>query len=214
MKQVRGPNYWLLILALIAGLAGYFGPWVPHKAAGLVVTGIDLAEYVKFLPAVRNGVLQIQREIFYLPLFVASIAASLLAGRRTLSGWLRVLCGLAAIPLAMFMLPPAWRPSTLTEAEYQIQVLAIFICVILLFPGLLVTRYVPDRISLGLLGILCVAAAIAPFWGFLQIKPEIANLYRETLPIGWGAWLTLIAFLFAAVVCLEEALRRKPARHA
>ncbi len=209
MKQARGPRYWLLILALVAGLAGYFGPWVPHKAAGLVVIGLDLAEYVKFLPAVRSGALHIEREIYYLPLFVASVAASLLAGRRSLAGGLRVLCALAAIPLALFMLPPAWRPDTLMQPEYRLQTLAILFCVIVWFPGLLVTRFVPDRIILGLLAVLCVAAAIGPFWAFLQIRPEIANLYRQPLPIGWGAWLTLLAYLFAAVVCLEEMLRRR-----
>ncbi len=208
MKQARGPNYFPLILALATGVVGYFGPWVPHKAAGLVVLGLDLAEYVKFLPAVRSGDLSIQREIFYLPLFVASVAAALLAGRRSLPAWARILSGLIAVPLALFMLPPAWRPDTLVEAEYRIQVIGIAICLTLL-PGILLTRYVPDRVILGLVAVLCVAAAIAPFWGFLQVRPEIADLYREPLNIGWGAWLCLAGFLAAAVLALGEMMRRR-----
>ena len=57
-----------------------------------------------------------RREFFYLPLFAGSLIASLLASRRTLPRWLRVLLGLGAIPLALAMLPPAW---TLPCCDYR-----------------------------------------------------------------------------------------------
>ena len=69
---------WLAItLAGLIGLIGYYGPWVPHKAAGLVVIGLDLAEYVKFIPEVASGKITFRREIFYLPLFAASVGGQL-----------------------------------------------------------------------------------------------------------------------------------------
>ena len=105
---------WALLAAAMAlAIAGYYGAWTPHKAAGLVVIGLDLAEYVKFLPPVASGQIALRREVFYLPLFVASITAGLIAGRRTAPPALRVVAGLAAIPLALAMLPPAWSPAVL-----------------------------------------------------------------------------------------------------
>ncbi|MDQ1301293.1 MAG: hypothetical protein QG637_1214, partial [Chloroflexota bacterium] len=78
-KLRRDRMRWIILIAAIAlGLAGYYGPWAPHKAAGLIVLGLDLAEYVKFLPDVIAGRVVLRREIFYLPLLAASLGASLI----------------------------------------------------------------------------------------------------------------------------------------
>ena len=199
---------WLIIIAAIAaGLAGYYGPWVPHKAAGLIVTGLDLAEYVKFLPDVIAGKIVLSRELFYLPLFAASINASLGAGRRALPSWSRVLLALAAIPLAAAMLPPAWSPPILVQLpEFRLQVVGIVLCLGLI-PGALLTRTLPDRLILILSGLLNLAAALAPVWGFLQVHPAIEALYRHALPLGWGFWVSATGFLVATVIAIAEAIR-------
>ena len=68
----------LLPLALLMALVGAFGPWVSHRAAALVLTGQDMAEFVKFLPDVRSGELRVTRELFYLP-FLAGAALYVVA---------------------------------------------------------------------------------------------------------------------------------------
>jgi hypothetical protein len=211
VKDTRKLSYLLLGLALLVGLAGYFGPWVPHRAAGLVVTGIDLAEYVKFLPQYRSGQISLRREIFYLPLFAASVTAALLAGRRSLPIWARVLAAAVAVPLALAMLPPAWSPAILRDAEYRIQVIAICFCLALV-PGILLTRRLPGRLVLAFIGLLCVAAAIVPVWGFLQIRPPIEELYRHPLPLGGGVFANITGYLAAAVVASAEIMRRGQAQ--
>src|SRR5512133_3728589 len=135
VPRVRRPHSLLLVLAGLIGVAGYFGPWVPHRAAGLVILGLDLAEYVKFLPEVISGQMALTRELFYVPLFAASVSAGLLAGRRTLPALGRALLALAAVPLALAMLPPAWTPASLRTPEYRLQVLAIALCLLML-PGI------------------------------------------------------------------------------
>jgi hypothetical protein len=84
---------------------------VPHRAAGLIVLGLDLAEYVKFLPQVSGGQIWLAREQFYLPLVAASLSCSLIASRGVLPRPVRWILGLGAIPLALAMLPPAWSPA-------------------------------------------------------------------------------------------------------
>ena len=201
---------WLpVIIAGIIGLAGYFGPWVPHRAAGLVVTGLDLGEYVKFIPQMMAGQIALRREIFYLPLLAGSLTASLLASRRTLPGWLRVLSILAAISLALAMLPPAWSPGTLLQPEYRLQALAIVGCLAMV-AGTLVTRFLPDRLVLMLTALLAVATAIVPAWGFLQVRPPIEALYGHPLPLGWGFWSGSGGFLLLAFLAAAGALLRRP----
>ena len=83
-RHTRG----LLPLGAFLALAGFFGPWVNHAAAGLVITGLDLPEYVKFLPAMLAGQLTLWREGFYLPLVAVSMALSLHAfDARLRYGW-------------------------------------------------------------------------------------------------------------------------------
>ena len=108
-----------------------------------------------------------------------------------------MLSGLGAIPLALAMLPPAWSPGTLLQPEYRLQAIAIATCLIMI-PGILITRYLPDRLVLMLVALLAVAAAIAPAWGFWQVRPAIEALYRRPLPLGWGFWAGLGSFLILA----------------
>jgi hypothetical protein len=196
-KRAPGRHWFVVIVAAIAGLAGCFGPWIPHRAVGLVVTGLDLGEYVKFIPQMMAGQIALRREIFYLPLLVGALTAALIASRRSLPGWVRALAGLAAIPLALAMLPPAWSPGTLLQPEFRLQAIAIAICLAML-PAILITRYLPDPLVLMLVALLAVAAAIAPAWGFWQIRPAIEALYRHPLPLGWGFWAGLAGFLLLA----------------
>ena len=213
-QLIRKPasRIWLpLILGGILGLSGYMGPWVPHHAEGLVVHGLDLGEYVKFLPQVISGQIGMQRELFYLPLFAGSLIASLIAGRRSLPRWLRTLLALAAVPLALAMLPPAWSPATLRLPEFRLQILAILFCLAMI-PALIVTRYLPDWLVLVLIALLAIPTAVLPAWALLQVRPAITPLYRSPLPLGWGFWTEVIGFLFVAFWAIAQALTRIPGR--
>lgn len=116
-----------LIVGVFLIIAGYWGPWVVHASPALTLIGLDLAEYVKFLPEFRSGQLRLWREGFYLPLFATSLTLSLVASRRELR-IPRVARGavwLSALPIALSMLPPAWSPPILWAPEFRPQTIAI-----------------------------------------------------------------------------------------
>lgn len=201
----------LLIAGGALGLAGYFAPWTPHPAAGLVITGLELAEYVKFLPEVMSGQIPLQREVFYTPLLAGSLIASLLSSRAALWRPARMLLALAAIMLALAQLPPAWSPAVLRLPEFSVQVLAIAMClsIVLLTPPL---RYLPDRVVLIGSSLLALGAALWPAWSFLQVRPAIAAVYHKPLSLGWGFWVCLLGYLCLAFFGVASALlpRRSP----
>ncbi|MCE7981286.1 MAG: hypothetical protein DYG89_08860 [Caldilinea sp. CFX5] len=201
---------WLLPLAAILILAGYFGPWVPHRVAGLVVTGLDLGEYVKFLPTVRGGQITLWREGFYLPLVAVSLALSLAAFRpQWRYGWpMRVLLLIIAGIAALNLLPPAWGPATFTNPEFRQQIGALALCLgaAAISPFLaLLPRWVGSSIVL-LLG---TAALRFPLRDFLRVLPTIRELYNEPLSIGWGVYVMVIGLLLLIVVQVVSLLDRK-----
>ena len=93
----------LLPLGALLAFWGYVGPWVDHRVAGLAILGLDLGEYVKFLPLVRGGTTSLWREGFYLPLVAISLALSLCTWRPELRWQQRVVAWL------MIALQVIWR---------------------------------------------------------------------------------------------------------
>jgi len=95
-------------LGILLALVGYWGPWVDHQTAALVLSGLDMSEYVKFLPEVREGSVRVFRELFYLPPLAAALCLALLVGRL----WpryplaVRVIMLSLAVGLCIVVLPP------------------------------------------------------------------------------------------------------------
>jgi len=125
-----------LILGLALAIVGYFGSWVDHKTAALVLTGQDMGEFVKFLPEVRDGTAPMIREFFYLPPFAAALSLILLAASKRLAYPLvvRSVMLLAVLGLAWAMLPPVWTPQLLVMSEFRKQTVAIAFCLLLTCP--------------------------------------------------------------------------------
>ena len=195
---------WLLLVGTLLTLTGYWGPWVGHPVAGLVITGLDLGEYVKFLPPVRDGQITVWRPGFYAPLVTVSAAALLAAYRRAFAfrWWQRGLLLLITIAAALNLVPPAWTPARLLEPEFRVQtasLVALLLGVALapflaLLPRTLVSLLV---IGLGVIGL------VAPTYGFFQVLPEIETLYRQPLAPAWGLWLYLAGLILIILVYLR-----------
>lgn len=179
----------LLPLAALLTLAGYLGAWVAHPVAGLAILGLDLGEYVKFLPEVRRGATGLWREGFYLPLVAASLACSLAAFRAELRyGWPARSALLAiAVVASLNLLPPAWTPQRMLTPEFHQQTAALLLGLgaVAFSPEL---ALLPQRVVAALIALLALAAAIVPPWQFLAVLPAIALLYNHPLWPGWGMY--------------------------
>lgn len=199
---------WLLPLSALLILAGYFGPWVPHRVAGLVVTGLDLGEYVKFLPVVRSGQVTLWREGFYLPLVAVSLTLSLATFRPRLRyGWpLRVLFLLLAGVAALNLLPPAWDQSTFFNPEFQQQIQALALCLGAAAVSPLLAL-LPRWFSAGVVLALSALALWFPLQAFLQVLPTIRELYHQPLALGWGVYVMAAGLLLLMAVAVVGLLK-------
>ncbi len=203
MKLLRRRGWVLFPTAMLIWAAGYWGAWVPHKDAGLVILGVDLAEYVKFLPQVRSGEIHLWREGFYLPAFALSLGISLLAWRRELPlpGWVRGLATLLALPPAFAMLPPIWTPALmLHSAEFRQQAIAIGVAVAAAAISPLLGR-LPGQVTAFLAAATFVIAAAIPIYQFATIHPALEAIYRERLRWGYGVWLVIAGSLVSLAGC-------------
>jgi hypothetical protein len=182
----------LLALGLfLTGLGGAFLPWIWHAPVALQLTAPGLAEFVKFLPEVRYGQVQIQRLFFLLPLFFAMLALPLTLENQTLAlpRWLRWALRLAVVPFALAALPPVWTPAILVAPEFRLQTgLALGAITLGTVAPLL------KNLPLKLLMILLVGGGLAaislPMWQFSLIQAGVSEAYHEPVLLGWGWWLT------------------------
>ena len=193
----------LLPLAALVTFAGYVGPWVPHAAAGLVVSGLDLAEYVKFLHPIRSGELSVWREGFYLPLVAVSLALSLNAYRGDLRyPWpIKLLfLGIATVA-ALNLLPPAWSPAVLSSPEFRLQMLILVSCLgtVSISPILaLLPRPILGLVPAGV----ALAALVVPVVQFWRILPAIETIYAHVITPGWGLWMMILGLLTLSIALL------------
>ncbi len=203
----------ILTLALLLIAAGYWGPWVAHKAAALVIPGLDLAEYVKFLPEYREGQIAVFREGFYLPLITLSLALSTLSWHPAVR-WptlLRTIAWLGSIPSALAMLPPAWSPVTLRLPEFRLQVIAIAICLIATAAAP-IWRRVPIVWLSGFLALLSLTAIVIPIGQFWIIRPALDHVYGHPIAIGRGPWIMALGEILFAIGVIALSRGTHPSR--
>ncbi len=187
-------------LGIALVLVGYWGPWVNHKTAALVLSGLDMAEFVKFLPGVRAGTEFMIRELFCLPPLATSLCLALIGGNRRLRYplWARTIMVIIAIVLAIIVLPPyPFVLQALSSDEFRRQFLAGAGCLAIIAASLFYRR-LPSAIVASLLIVVSLAGAILPLWQFFSIRSALDRVYGQPIHIGWGLWLTAAGFLVIA----------------
>ncbi len=187
---------WVLLTGLLLGAVGAsFAPWVVRPPAALVLTAPDLAEFVKFLPEVRDGSLRVYRLFFLLPLFVTTLALSVVvtACKPVYPRWVRWPVLFTVIPLSLTLLPPVWSPAVLLSAEFRPQTIACTLCLSLLAASRWL-RHTPPRVLAVLLVFSSMVAPALALWQFFVVRGAIARAYASPITFGWGAWSALIGF--------------------
>jgi hypothetical protein len=194
-------------------VAGYFGPWVAHPAAGLNLSADDLSEWVKFLPTYKAGHSGLIRELFCISIWLAPIGLGMLAGRSR--SWLMKLALLGPALLLVFTPLPKY-PELLTAYQAPEFAPTFWITagslVITLGLSLLGRRAaLTDRLVAALWIIFGLAVALIAPLHFIKVLSEIERLYHVS--IGWGLVATVLGGLSLSALGARQwrqmaALRR------
>lgn len=193
--------YPLLWVGFTLILAGYLMVWLPQPVAGLSLIGLEMGEWVKFLPEAQAGLLP-DRNLFYLPPILLGLMMALWTAEWPNSRWqswavrgLAVLVGLLAFPAVEAV---RFEPAD----QWLLRVgLVGLVGAAAVLSGLMspLSRLLPL-----LLLVLAVAGLVLPVWAYLAARPVIAELLRTDVGIGPGLWLHIAGNLLvvAAVVLL------------
>jgi hypothetical protein len=175
---------WLLWgLGLVLVVVGYFGSWIPHRAAALTVTGSELSWFSKSfgLPS---------RELFVVPMIAAAILFGLAAQRFVTRPIARVGVTAAAVLLALFSLPIY---DSIFSPEYRGQLTLTVAGIILVLLTLLVPL-LPRRMWGALIILLALVGVLPALWLFSAFHPRVVALYNDSLGAGWGLVVCVVGF--------------------
>jgi hypothetical protein len=208
---------YLLLGALVLGGLAYWLPWIDHRAAALKLSGQDLGEFNKFVPALQGESLGALRNVLYLPPLASAACLALLVANRRISypKYVRM----SALALALFLLsgllPPVWgRPRDLFAPQYRLQsTAAMFGASLVLAHGLF--RRV-QLVSLAwvtaVLSVLALLPTVCAFW---IAWPAIWTAYDSpSIHLGWGLALHMMSWVSTLVLavlmlCLTRAQRHR-----
>jgi MFS family permease len=194
----QNSSYLMAAGLFLTGVGGGFIPWIWRDAVALQLTAPGLAEFVKFLPEIRSGAIQIERLYFLTPLFLAMLMSPLFAenDRLKLPFPLRWLLRMAVIPMALASLSPVWAPDRLLNDEFRLQtVLAgVAVCLAVIAPLL---RNIRLNVLIAILIIGGVTSLVLTVWQFSLIGPSIAVAYHEPIQLGIGWWVTVMGIVLS-----------------
>lgn len=195
----------LLKLGFTAILLSYLIVWLPQPIVGLSFIGLEMGEWVKFLPQVRSGEILAAKDLFYVPPITLSLMLLLWTldwpNRRWKTWGMRVV----AVFVSMLALPAI----EVVRFEPPDQWLARLLAVVFVIGGALAIVPIDAGTKMGsrvyaMAGIVCLAAigAILPTWVYLSVRPAAEQVIGVDVGFGPGFWLNLGGNLVVAAAGL------------
>ncbi|MBN1260988.1 MAG: hypothetical protein JXB35_09940 [Anaerolineae bacterium] len=205
---------WLACLVWGIALAGYFGPWIGHRAAALAWNAYDLFDIVRVLPEIETFALVVDIQTLRLPLVGLAVLLPL-ALHRLRPGW-RWLATVVSLFILINTLPPypqiigAWsKPGWRVPFWWGSAGMAAAAGLAAFGPRL--GRWRP---WLGMGWVLLTG--IPAFITLQRLLPAIRRLYAAPVMPGWGYWTCAAGLLGLALLFCCEGLwdLRRAARKA
>ncbi len=179
-------------------LLGYLMVWLPNPAAGLALTGLEIGEWIKFLPEVQSGAIG-PRELFYLPPITLALMMTLVTcswPNRRWQTW--VMRGLA-LAVSFLALPSIEAIRFEGLSQWGLRVAAIALVAAAVAGAAAMSRWHPAaRLPRWLVIALALLGALLPLWLFFPIRDLVSNILGAPLGVGPGVWFHVLGHLLAA----------------
>jgi hypothetical protein len=206
MSEHLRPNGWnnqadvWLWGGLTAVVIGYLLVWLPHPAVGLSFIGVDIGEWVKFLPQMQAGQLP-NRNLFYLPPITAGLLLALLTAGWDNRRWQTWGARLTAVGIALLAFPSLDALRFEPASEWQLRLGWIGLVGVTAVGAAWLGRW--PKVVYGLLLVTAVVGAILPLHAYLAVRPVVAALIGQPIGIGWGVWLSTAGYLLILARLVE-----------
>jgi len=192
----------LMKVGFTAILLGYLLVWLPHDVAGLSFIGVEMGEWVKFLPQIRSGEIAADRNLFYLPPIALGLMLAFWTAYWPNLRWQTWAMRLLAVIVALLAFPAVEAILDEGTSEWlprlaMIAVVAVVAIIVSLFSRL------PQETGLTVgwtaMIILALVGLVLPMWAYLTVRPVVAKLFTSEIGIGPGLWLNVIGNLMVLV---------------
>jgi hypothetical protein len=195
----------LLRLGFTTILLGYLVVWLPQPVVGLSFLGLEMGEWVKFVPQVRAGELFPGRDVYYLPPITLGLMLALWTAEWSERRWLTWAARLLAVLVALLSFPALEAILEEAPQEWLLRMFLVgLVAIVAMFAGLLAgaagKRF--RGLRRGLFLVLGLAGSILPLWAFLAMSPAIEGLLAADFGIGLGLWLNTSGHLLIVLVVL------------
>jgi hypothetical protein len=171
-------------------LVGYFSPWVPHRTAGLALTGFEIGEWIKFAPEVLSGSSPLRRVDFYWPPAVAAMGLALLAGNSRPWHWRDWSLVVIAVILSLFPFPLLEEINDLNGIKANIGRLGLVAMGEMTCLVIIARHGLPARVRGAALLLAAGAGVILVSRAFSTAEPIVERLYDQAIDPGLGYNLT------------------------
>jgi hypothetical protein len=195
----------ILKLGFTAILLGYFVVWLPQPVVGLSFIGLELGEWVKFLPQVRSGEIVAAKDLFYVPPITLSLMILLWTidwpNRRWKTWGMRII----AVLVSMLALPAIEVVQNEPIDQWLVRLLAVVLVVGGALAVALINPGVEKKPRVNVTAVMvCLAAlgAMLPTWVYLSVRPAAQQVIGVDVGFGPGFWLNLGGNLMVAIACL------------
>lgn len=203
-----------LRLGFTAILVAYFLVWLPQPVAGLSFIGLEMGEWVKFLPQIRSGEIVPVRDLYYLPPITLGLMIALWTADWPNRRWQSWAARAVAVGVAFLSFPAI--EAILEEAPDQ-WALRLQLILLVLLVTVLSSQFhrLPESLSFTLSWLLIVLIALLgatlPTWAYLAMQPAFGQLLGSDVGIGPGVWLNAIGhFVIVGIglfVLLDQRMR-------
>ena len=200
---MKSPNWSQILIPVgfTAILVAYFLIWLPQPVVGLSFIGLEMGEWVKFLPQVRSGEIIASRNYFYIPpitLGMMMIAWTVTWPNKRWQTW--IVRGLA-VAVAFLAFPSIEAILDELASEWLLRLILVMLVLLLAVLSPLFKRLPPGILIKGswiLILLLGLIGAIFPTWAYLAVRGPVGDLLRLAVGIGPGVWLNAAGHILLA----------------